>query len=116
MTTIEGLRKAKEKISDPKNWSRNYLAVDAEGKDCPVRSTQAVAWCIIGAVQFVAYRSQEDGHEFSGAVVALRDTLFGKKGIYATNSHSLAEFNNAETTKHKDIMKLFDRTIKRLSK
>lgn len=36
-------------------WTRNYSAVDGEGKRCSYHSTKAAAFCMLGAIYRVAY-------------------------------------------------------------
>jgi hypothetical protein len=41
----------KELLSDPNNWCKNYFAVDKDGKGVSPENSNAVKFCLRGAIQ-----------------------------------------------------------------
>lgn len=100
MTPAEQLRAAKALIDTPEKWTREAFARNAIGESC--RPSEATCFCIVGALDNVDHDNPEYDDR---AEEALRGLL--PKGFYG----SITAFNDAETTTHADIMKLFDDAI-----
>jgi len=49
-STVDILRAARERISDPERWTTKEFARDAKGYICPVRHADAACWCIEGSL------------------------------------------------------------------
>ena len=43
--------KAYELLSDESKWTKCGIARDMYGNVCPARSTEAICWCAVGAVE-----------------------------------------------------------------
>jgi len=50
---IETLRNVKETIRNPKSWTRDVMARDADGSQVDPLSPEATSWCLLGACQKV---------------------------------------------------------------
>lgn len=91
------LRQSREKIADPKHWTKGNFAQDEEGEPVSTTSPRAVCWCAIGAIDATA-----------GGLAALywlSDAVHEKAGP----SCSVSEFN--DKSEHADVLAAFDRAI-----
>lgn len=99
MMPAEQLRAAKALIDTPECWTKHANSRDMVGIPVDPLSASAECWCAHGAlfVQFPVL-----GPEYRACVAALETALKGEP---------LAGFNDAPSTTHADIMKLFDDAI-----
>lgn len=108
---VATLKKAKG-ILQKNGWCRGRLAQDAKGRVCFPTSRLAVSFCAVGAINRAGKginRQSED------AIDAVDDELAKKEQMW-----SIIEYNDRSASScakgKRDIIRLFDRTIKRLSK
>lgn len=94
--TAEILKKARELIKDPENWTQKACARDKYGYEVEVDSKEAYCFCTIGAIAKVSGRSTD-----GDARNVLRDIIGG--------SRSIANFNDGHT--HPQVLDVFDRAI-----
>lgn len=107
--------KARELLGDKSHWTKRAYARNARYKEVTARSHLARSYCSIGAliratmdVQGVCFLGSEQSR---GALDVLcgalpqtyREVLHGFGGV--------SVFNDADTTKHADVLALFDRAI-----
>lgn len=97
---IDLLKRARERISAPERWTKDWFAKDKDGYPVYAGSQEAACWCIRGA--FISLNpcvpTKEAAYELICAHLPVRGM-------------GIAEFNDLETTTHADILALFDRTI-----
>lgn len=110
---IELLKAAKTTISDPKNWIKGTFS--ANEYDVPVFDIDpsACKWCAAGAVRHHFYKNDKFMKIYNvhyDAIRELNNSLERYNDII-----DIVEFNDAEKTTHEDVMKLFDRTIHRMT-
>ena len=93
----QALIKARELLADPTHWTKQTNAKDAHGNQVCVRDPKASCWCSLGALDYA-------GAEFE-------DTELVYAALPGWAENSIAEFNDADTTTHADVLALFDRAI-----
>ena len=103
MKPSELLIKAKAVIADPKHWTQDWYARDAEGQDMDACNPDAVCWSSVGAFEKVAY--EEDTYS----------TLFAAMGYLAKVADEcgysrIIDFN--DNSSHEAVMKAWDKAIK----
>lgn len=103
---IKGLKAARKLLSKPERWTKCEAARDEAGMTVDPCSDSAVCFCVLGAVSKTMAETSLD--ERCAADRCLGDALRGY--------HSIIAFNDNAKTKHKQIMSLFDRAIKRAEK
>lgn len=97
-TTAEILQKARDLISDEKNWTQGAMARDAVGWSfTDARDQDAVCFCAVGALKRVTSM-----REYRDALDVLREELSGEQVVTFNDSHA-----------HSEVLQLFDRAIKR---
>lgn len=95
-TDLEVLQKARQVISNPANWTQRTSAVNALGEMVGVKSTEACAWCAVGAV----YKAMD---AYSGTV------WNPLEGALPAGYNIVSEYN--DTHSHEEVLALFDRAI-----
>lgn len=102
------LRKALNLLKT-KGWTKNYEAVDKNGEEVDPRSKEAVSFCAIGAVAGATpcQRYQQE------LIDTLADNL---KPPYKSEyfGGDVPEFNDAYNRRKRDIIRLYERTIRNL--
>ena len=98
---------AKAKIKDPKCWTTTITARDSHGDPVMSQSSEAVRWCVLGALMAVTHRGDRDRLM---AEMALENAIKNLSGHYSRN---IAKFNDEHT--HAEIMELFDTAIEELA-
>jgi hypothetical protein len=89
MTTLDVLKAARERISDPARWCQEtYRVLDAGGS--------AIRWCAMATIS----DTTENNHLLGVAWGALRRAMGGG---------CIAEYNDTHT--HAEVLALFDRAI-----
>ena len=96
--TISVLMGAKNRLSKPEQWIKNTAAVNKHGQQVETNSKEACAWCMIGAL-----------HKTSGEYQAAYNLLV--KNLPAGFA-TVSEFNDNPKTTHKDVIKVFNKTIR----
>lgn len=113
MKDIELLKKAREIISKPENWTKNSFAKDAYGCSTMITNKEAVCFCSIGAVRRAldVLDYPDDGEvTYHSAIDRLRQfvhTSNRNTGSWAT----LAGYNDHADRTHTDILAMFDKAI-----
>ena len=116
------LRTAKCAIGKPETWCKGEMATTRCGERVDVSSTRAERWCAVGA-SMLALRAHCIDNGFRDHLLiwvqmndALIDALpplpLGRRTSIKTVSH----YNDAKSTDHADIIRLYDRAIESLDK
>lgn len=101
---IDFLKVVKSKINTPDTWLKNIeKSVNADGKNC---------YCVMGAWWNTRDKDNVSRKGSWGAHDALLESLPKKY----KKDNSIVKYNDDPKTTHKDIMRLFDKTIARLEK
>jgi hypothetical protein len=107
MKAADILKRAKARIEDPKRWTRNAYARDADGKECDPDSDIATCFCAIGAVaNVIGVRAGEA--ERAPAI----EPLYKAAGAHLDwweGPNKVTDVNDNDT--HTAVMKLFDEAI-----
>lgn len=122
-STVDLLRAAKERISDPERWTRGCLARDANGKPVSPEDSRATRWCAIGSVRRTAPGPFIDAEKY---LVRATDVL-GNHGLVLQGTwpkYEIAYINDGPDPRipldrhcrpaprrHKEVLALFDRAI-----
>jgi hypothetical protein len=96
--TYSILKKAREKIADPKRWAQGQFATDKDGGFVDPQSPHACRWCAYGAIMAVAGVGTT-----TLAMAALNSQVPRRRHVVV--------FNDSARTAHADILALFDRAI-----
>lgn len=107
-TVLSTLKKALRLISRKESWHQGSYAGDKDGFECSLESKSAKRFCALGAVA----RQCEGGY-----VSNLFDDTVDELLIDLRKTGSMcgvATYNDSHT--HNDVVKLFEKTIKRLEK
>lgn len=96
------LREARELISDPHRWTQGWMATDRDGYPCHPNSKWASSWCTLGALEKVDATGQD-----------LQDV---RDAVPMRWRHKVATYNDVPWHKHRHILRVFDRAIKRREK
>lgn len=109
--TLEALNRAKQLISNPEDWTKSVFARNKVGKAVATWSTDAVCFCALGSIQKAYY-------EMGFTIVRLNESgasLWLNKTCSNEYGRATQDYNDDTGTTHKDIMNLFDKTIKDFS-
>jgi hypothetical protein len=93
-----------------KGWNQNALAEDKMGNDVPVNSNKAVSFCAVGAL-----RRAEFNQGTKGVATKARRVLRSALPKDAEYGGSVICFNDYAENK-RQVLKLFDRAIAKVSK
>ena len=100
LTTAKNLETARARIENPENWCKEYFALDADHIEVDSSSSEAVAYCMLGALGSSGFGAQETA--LIRAIISLYpDQRFP----------DLPSFNDDVGTKHCDVMAVYDRAI-----
>ena len=108
--TIDVLRAAKKRISNPKRWCKDHSALDRFGNGAGADSTDAVRWCASGAIH-------KELMEHGGSV-----SYYGYDAlIHSMNLLAIRRFGRSLETVNdfigrKEAIKVFDDAIAELKK
>lgn len=94
-TVLEVLKYARKLIKF--GWTRHKFAADANGSMCNPRSSEAIAFCAVGAL----HRSTTNAFLISQASMALCDEA----------KMQTSYFNDCVAKDQKEVISLFDRVI-----
>ena len=105
MTTLETLKSARKKITDPRRWTQEWFAkrIEEDGtfKDTDSTSPYAACWCSSGAIRAVL------GVDDSGSISDDYAIAFGLGSL-----GDLEHFNDTHT--HAEVLAAFDAAIAKL--
>lgn len=93
-----------------KGWTKNFEAVDKKGYEVDPRSKEAVSFCAIGAVAG-ATPCERYQHEL---IDTLADNLSPPYKGDRYFQGDVPEFNDAQNRRKRDIIRLYERTIRNL--
>ena len=103
MKPSELLIKAQAVIADPRRWTQDVYAKDAEGQDSAPCGPDAVCWCSLGALHAVAHEENTYNTRFAATRYLAR--------VSAECGYSdVSDFN--DNSSHEIVMKAWDRAIK----
>lgn len=111
MKPIDGLRQAKAKISDPRNWIKGAWAEDMNGMPVSSNHPTACKFCAVGALHRVFDENANengDGAWYAMAIKALRKAV---RLVCSSEVMRVPSFNDFPLTTHEDVMALYDRAI-----
>lgn len=86
----------KQLLSDPKKWTKEYYALNIDGEFTDSNSSQAVCWCLIGAI-----RKVYDKENYFIMMAKVREKLGELHGHW-----DIVHFNT--NTNHEGLMKLVE--------
>ena len=95
------LMDAKALIQAPENWIKGKFARSAKGRPVRLDSPKACRFCAYGAVMHAADRT------------TVETTLDADRLIGEQTKSGLIPFNDAPSTTHPMVMRLFNRAIRR---
>ena len=98
---LDILRKARDLIAKPKNWTKHVAARNARGCPVPPESPQACAWCTIGATA----AADRDSESLEARQLA-QSMLKESRGL-----SFIVDWNDDEGTVHGDVLAAFDDAI-----
>jgi len=98
-STVGVLRAAREKITDPNKWTREYSARNADGVGVDPLDPEAVRWCALGAMRVVNPNGCIVGSPYEALTRALNPG----------SADGIADFNDHRT--HEEVLALFDKAI-----
>lgn len=113
MTPAEALRRARGLIAEPDRWCAGVRAMDEQGDGLEdAGSADAVAWCMGGALESVGGAGSEGALDWlTEAAVQARLALGERFDGHGYEDDPIAEFNDAWSTVHKDVLAVYDRAI-----
>ncbi len=101
------LRAARERISNPKHWTRGTWARTKGGEPCPSKAPDACCWCALGALSY-AKPADAPSDLWTRALIALwPDLRWGRR------TDGIAVFNDLNS--HEEVLMMFDKAIARLT-
>lgn len=105
LTPLEVLVGARQLLSDPKKWTKGALARNAKECNLSVDSSSACCFCSIGACLKIQENPNwlGDGSHWERFMDASCREIVGHENIVS--------YNDNGSTKHEDILKLFDYAI-----
>jgi hypothetical protein len=101
MTTLDVLKAARERISDPARWTQGDYARLLNDEGCGGTHPEAVKWCAYGALSVA-------GRPHIGPINAASDAI---ESLLADDGYcpDLVDFNDTHT--HAEVLALFDAAI-----
>jgi hypothetical protein len=111
------LMKARDLLTDPAAWTQRAVARNAERYWTSPSSEAAVSWCMDGGVRRAGNGyspSAERRARLALASHTFRVPLFGRlllAFMIKTPGEVLASFNDADSTRHQDVLKVIDRAL-----
>lgn len=100
---LELLIQAQDKIRDPKNWTRDHYALDAEGNSVSRYSEAAVCFCSLGALEALFDGTDERESDVRRA----RDFLYDAAAMLTETQESVAQYNDTRT--HAEVMAMWEK-------
>lgn len=104
--TIEILRGAREILSDPDRWTRQFQARDSEGDCVAWNNPGAVCFCLMGAINRASMDITPDDRALAYEAMDVLDKVIDT---------AIPLFNDRPTTTHDDILEALDSAITRSS-
>lgn len=127
-TTLEILRRARERLSDPARWTQGAYARDADGFTTAMYDDDAVCWCLVGAISketnILNLPWYGDGEKAVNFLSKQVSTLVSEFNDTHTHGEVLALLDRAirgslidfnDTHSHEEVLELIDKAIANLS-
>ena len=127
MQAIEYLKRARNLLDKPENWTGDIYARKSSGVPTRINSPDACRWCLTGALIKVSDKNNgnEDDIELIDAICDMDDGFKdATKILYCALGHKyenfcsqsvmssfVSNFNDADDTTHLDIIDLLDTAI-----
>ena len=108
-STVEILRAARERISDPGRWTKNELARERNGVSVPSWDDAACQWCAIGAAWCEAGAALGALHPAIDALANAAQELFPERIVGI--AWRVSTVNDHPETTHADVLRVYDRAI-----
>lgn len=101
------LEEIKAVIDTPEKWTQGTQARDKEGNKVALFNSDAVSFCLIGAMVKVKFNTN-----FPDDEVGYRHYAYGQaEKLLMAESGGRAWFNDKATTSHEDVIRLIDSCI-----
>lgn len=120
ITPLQLLKRARRLLSKKERWTQNHYARNAKGASRSPRGNSATCFCTIGALAHELGVPGDRVSSHPAGRVAL-DVLQQEMPVtYMSERHTNTEhiiiFNDTSSRKHIDVLRLYDRAIKKLEK
>lgn len=102
-STVEVLKAARDRISDPERWCQETEAQDAIGRNVEPTNAAAVRWCFAGAVYAEGVDATTAPHIGVSQIGRILNEAIGVEGA--------GPWNDAPDRSHADVLEAFDRAI-----
>lgn len=110
-STVEILKAARGRLSDPDHWYQGEYACDEDGAYIAANSERACKWCAAGAVLAELDRDIAVGEpEVADALEPLVGAISGQPPA-DDMVQEIASFNDDPDRTHAEILALYDRAI-----
>lgn len=105
--TIDHLKEARSIIEKPEHWCKGKYAMDDKGNAACVDGSQAVAWCMLGAVHkaILTFSKRHSPEIFIRYTEATRALAYSLGNTVLT----LSVYNDTHT--HEEVIALLDKAI-----
>ncbi|MFM7009061.1 MAG: hypothetical protein ACKO0Z_06960 [Betaproteobacteria bacterium] len=104
---LEVLKRSREIITDPKNWTQYTMARNDIGDKTSYDDPRACKFCAMGAI----YKASHEALVCYDPVRAEVKETLNKRGGPTT---WITSFNDSDDRQHSEVLELFDETIRRL--
>jgi predicted aconitase len=94
---------AREILSDPNRWTREFQARDIEGRCIAWNEPEAVCFCLMGAINRASRDIDPDDITPAYDAMNVLDSVIDA---------AIPTFNDRPTTTHEDVLKALDAAIK----
>lgn len=100
-----------ELLEDPEYWTKAAAARDIAGFPDACLSSDAVCWCLLGAMQRVSHERTGTFHVSTLLIAFLVERLLPQEtDQHLTHAQHVAMFNDLATTSHEDVKALLTKT------
>lgn len=122
MTPLECLNKALEKLNHPDSWTKGTMARDEHGKPIGPKSTAAVSWCVIGALNSLrptGYNRTKNWIDIDISLCKLRGAILetvvkNNQPGWRMGGISIDDWNDHPDTNHEMIVDILQKTRENL--
>lgn len=106
-TTLSYLKRVRKFLKKPERWAQGALARNNAGYTVDAVSADATCFCMLGALDHVRNGADYDTYNAVCAVIV---------GAVPRRFGDIISFNDDEKTKHKDVLKVLDRAVRKVEK
>ena len=111
---LQVLVNARARIASPETWCKWHSARDRNGDFCEYHSDAACSFCSVGAIWAAAHVLRVGPLAPQGLSAHPVDEATTLLAQSVRHVPSVAAFNDAPTTTHADVLKMYDDAIARL--